>query len=141
MEEAKQDFLFTWPRQMEAYGFFVIQKMALLKRHVFKQEEMIIGAPGVFDWTGSVIRVSDDSHMIDNPIPARRRRSVDVIRFGRTVVGDVTQLNQLQPYDYFGYSVYSGHFFSDGSSSYVGGAPRGADMKGKVIINTIRFYH
>lgn len=92
---------------------------------------MIIGAPGVFDWTGTIIRVSDFYHDDDNAINTRRKKR-GIIPFGESVVANVSLLNQIQPYDYFGYSVFSGRFFSSDKLSYVAGAPRGAGMKGKV---------
>lgn len=92
---------------------------------------MIIGAPGVYDWTGSVIRVSDYNFNGDSPINTRRRKR-EIIDFGSTVVANVSLMNQLQPYDYFGYSVFSGRFFTE-RRVYVAGAPRAADMRGKVI--------
>jgi hypothetical protein len=65
---------------------------------------MIIGAPGVFKWTGAVIRVSDYSP--DNPsgVPSRRKRqdTQDIIEFGDTLVSNSAKISVLEPNDYFG---------------------------------------
>lgn len=67
---------------------------------------MIIGAPGVYAWTGAVIRVSD--YLVFSPTgkPSRRKRQagrrVGVIDFGETFVPDVSNIPQLRPNDYFG---------------------------------------
>ncbi|XP_022797417.1 integrin alpha-9-like isoform X2 [Stylophora pistillata] len=46
----------------------------------------------------------------------------------------VSPQDQINDGDYMGYSVTSGHFSSPSSTELVGGAPRGAELKGKVII-------
>jgi hypothetical protein len=65
---------------------------------------MIIGAPGIFKWTGAVIRVRD--YLPSNPsgVPSRRKRqdTQDIIEFGETLVSNSAKINQLEPNDYFG---------------------------------------
>ncbi len=70
---------------------------------------MIIGAPGVYGWTGAVIRMSD-LILGDSPIgtPTRRRRRQSskgtkrVIEFGFPLISNAAQIPQLKPNDYFG---------------------------------------
>lgn len=65
---------------------------------------MIIGAPGVFKWTGAVIRVGD--YFPNNPsgVPSRRKRQnvPDIIEFGDTFVSNSAKISRLEPNDYFG---------------------------------------
>lgn len=65
---------------------------------------MIIGAPGVYKWTGAVIRVSDYIPNTSSGVPSRRKRqeAQDVIEFGQTIVPDVAKISRLEPNDYFG---------------------------------------
>ena len=70
---------------------------------VLVQEEMIIGAPGVFEWTGAVIRVSDDFQSNPTPKPSRRKRQdTQVYEFAETLVSNSAQIKELEPNDYFG---------------------------------------
>ncbi|KAF4529650.1 hypothetical protein B566_EDAN017983, partial [Ephemera danica] len=89
------------------------------------RSEIVIGAPGVFDWKGSTIRYRDS-------------------RLGG--YGDSTQYNELNvvnpefvgslPYlGYFGFSVGAGAFFPGNENTYyVAGAPRAAEYRGKVLL-------
>lgn len=101
-----------------------------------QSEEMIIGAPGVFKWTGAVVRVSDYLPNSPSGVPSRKKRQdkQDIIEFGETTVSASAKISRLEPNDYFGYSVHSGIFFNDGKLLYVSGAPRAAQMQGKVLI-------
>ena len=62
---------------------------------------MIIGAPGVYKWTGAVIRVSDYLPNTSPGVPSRRKRQ-DVIEFGQSIVPNVAEIRKLEPNDYFG---------------------------------------
>ncbi|XP_059474433.1 integrin alpha-PS4-like [Neocloeon triangulifer] len=94
------------------------------------KSELIIGAPGVFDWKGTIVRyrsLEDDSKeqtVYDDPaVPSPK--SVAAI-----------------PYlGYFGYSVGAAQFFpGDSKAYYVSGAPRAADYKGKVMLYSVPEY-
>lgn len=86
--------------------------------HITREEdEILIGASGVMDWTGTVIRYKKNDHetpIIPNPL--------------RTSV--------LRNYSYVGYSVSSGKFLGEKNKTYyVSGAPRaGVKYQGKVYI-------
>ncbi|XP_043222873.1 integrin alpha-PS3-like [Amphibalanus amphitrite] len=80
--------------------------------------ELILGAPGVFDWTGTIIRYSE----------------VDDLTVGPTIPNPYLT-KTLQNNDYFGYSVGSGRFSSDSHDTlYLAGAPRGAEGKGRALL-------
>lgn len=82
-------------------------------------EEMIVGAPGVMDWRGTVVRYKTN----DRRIP---------------VIPNPLRTSQLRnyTYTYVGYSVSSGNFLSGKNKTYyVSGAPRaGKDYQGKVYV-------
>ncbi|XP_063216104.1 integrin alpha-4-like isoform X2 [Bacillus rossius redtenbacheri] len=77
--------------------------------------ELLIGAPGVQVWTGTVIKYN-----MDEP------GSV-------ALIPDPAKIEGLGYYDYFGFSVCSGKFYSS-QTLYVSGAPRAALLKGKVLV-------
>jgi len=84
-------------------------------------EEMIIGAPGVMDWTGTVVRYKTS----DRRIP---------------VIPNPLRTPELKNYTYVGYSVSSGNFISGKNKTYyVSGAPRGGkEFQGKVYVFDFR---
>ena len=95
-------------------------------------DEMIIGAPGAFSWTGSVIRIKDRQGSFKAPpLASRKKRQATGADFGETLVANVTRI-ELEPNDYLGYSVHSGMFTRDHRRFYISGAPRAAHLNGKV---------
>lgn len=70
-----------------------------------KKEEMIIGAPGVFNWKGAVIRISDYYLNTSSGIKSRRKRqdnTLDLYKFEEKFIPDVAKISQLEPSGYFG---------------------------------------
>ncbi|XP_071441778.1 integrin alpha-PS3-like isoform X2 [Hetaerina americana] len=100
--------------------YFVYGEAGLSVDFVKNSSEIIIGAPGVLEWMGTVIKskgnvveeTGDDDFLIPNP----EHR------------GDVTIST------YFGYSISSGHFLNTDKTFIVAGAPRDGNLKGKVFI-------
>ena len=93
-------------------------------------QELVFGAPGVFDWTGTLIRYREADTSDSGGSRSRRQ-----------IVEDLTDVNipnpfitkKLHRYDYLGYAVSSGRFYSsDKATFYLAGAPRAADGKGEV---------
>lgn len=74
-------------------------------------EEMVIGAPGVYNWTGTIIRVGRFPSVFIDVAQSRRSapgsRSRSVYAFGKARVFNVTQLPQFQPNGYFGDDRYA----------------------------------
>ncbi|XP_063218578.1 integrin alpha-9-like [Bacillus rossius redtenbacheri] len=80
--------------------------------------ELLIGAPGVFDWAGTIIvyrNITNDleNFRIPNPINTPSKQG---------------------PHHYFGYAVTSGKFFSRSETLYVSSAPRAGQLRGKVFV-------
>ncbi|KAG7165078.1 Integrin alpha-PS3-like [Homarus americanus] len=99
--------------------------------------EMIIGAPGVFNWQGSVIRMSDNTNSVPGEISRRRRRQSQIKEsdmFDSSFVPNPYFTSVIEDFDLLGYAVTSGRFMSKDELLYVGGAPRGALSHGKVLI-------
>ncbi|VEN58186.1 unnamed protein product [Callosobruchus maculatus] len=80
------------------------------------QKELILGAPGVYNWVGAPVRIqfNEQSTVVEPEIP-------DVTEFEAT-------------YGYFGYSVTSGYFYGHPHLFYASGSPKGNGYKGKVVI-------
>ncbi|XP_021931323.1 integrin alpha-PS3-like isoform X2 [Zootermopsis nevadensis] len=78
---------------------------------------LIVGAPGVMDWRGTVIRYKTNDYL--NP-----------------VIPNPLRTSELRSFSYVGYSVSSGKFFNGKNKTYyVTGAPRaGNEYQGKVYI-------
>lgn len=76
-------------------------------------QDVVMGAVGIARWKGGVW-VSPST--------------------GSSITQAVSPQDQINDGDYMGYSVTSGHFSSPSNTELVGGAPRGAGLKGKVII-------
>ncbi|XP_037089732.1 LOW QUALITY PROTEIN: integrin alpha-PS3-like [Pollicipes pollicipes] len=94
--------------------------------------ELVMGAPGVLDWTGTLVRYSDFDRSGSGG-NSRRRRQLQPL--GNLLVPNPAPTPQLRPYDYLGYSVGSGRFFSSSDGTlYLSGAPRAAGGKGKVFL-------
>ncbi|KAF0292733.1 Integrin alpha-4 [Amphibalanus amphitrite] len=95
--------------------------------------ELILGAPGVFDWTGTLIRYSAFEETEEGGGRQRRRRQANDL--SELIIPNPFVTEQFNRYDYLGYSVGSGRFFSSTKSTvYVAGAPRAADGKGRVLL-------
>ncbi|XP_043222781.1 integrin alpha-9-like [Amphibalanus amphitrite] len=95
--------------------------------------ELILGAPGVFDWTGTLIRYSAFEETEEGGGRQRRRRQANDL--SELIIPNPFVTEQFNRYDYLGYSVGSGRFFSSTKSTvYVAGAPRAADGKGSVLL-------
>uniref|UniRef100_A0A182Q4F5 Integrin alpha second immunoglobulin-like domain-containing protein n=1 Tax=Anopheles farauti TaxID=69004 RepID=A0A182Q4F5_9DIPT len=105
-------------------------------------EEILIGAPGVFNWRGTVVRyrrsVSDDMGGLSRRDdwaaqhrPTNRHRR-QIIQY----VSDVPNpyFSTIQDDSYFGYAVSSGHFLGDQKILYVASAPQSKGQMGEVFI-------
>ncbi|PNF29696.1 hypothetical protein B7P43_G13069, partial [Cryptotermes secundus] len=92
--------------------------------------EFLLGAPGLLDWRGTVIRMRDGEFSSGSP---RRRRSQGNYYFAE--VPNALKSSGIPLNSYLGYSLSSGRFLSARPTHlYVSGAPRANDYKGKVYL-------
>lgn len=88
---------------------------------VTKANTVILGAPGLLQWTGGIVSLSfdpNDSNANMNKLP----------------IANTYNTKELGPDDYFGYSVGSGIFDRTGKTLYVAGAPRNNIATGQVLV-------
>ncbi|KFB36449.1 AGAP004303-PA-like protein [Anopheles sinensis] len=106
-------------------------------------EEVLIGAPGVFNWRGTVVRykkrVSDDMGGLSrrDALEGGHRHSNRHRRQIVQYVSDVPNpyFSTLQDDSYFGYAVSSARFLGDAEKTlYVASAPQSAGQVGEVFI-------
>ncbi|XP_063612656.1 integrin alpha-7-like, partial [Penaeus indicus] len=99
--------------------------------------EMIVGAPGVLSWRGTVIRFKDSNPVIFVGSSRRRRRRQSVASerhmFSLEFVMNANNTS-IDENDLLGYSVTSGNFLSSDKILYAAGATRGANSLGRVVL-------
>ncbi|CAH1163665.1 unnamed protein product [Phaedon cochleariae] len=92
--------------------------------------DLVLGAPGVYNWAGTPIKVKYE--VINSP-PANRRRKKRATNYHKTVaIPDTSET--LVDNILFGYAVTSGYFYQDETLYYAASTPKGNDYKGKVVI-------
>ncbi|XP_066954265.1 integrin alpha-PS3-like isoform X2 [Macrobrachium rosenbergii] len=119
------------------YFYFAYAQAGMSLHLADDPSEMIIGAPGVFNWRGSVVRLRDA-----NNEPSRRQRrqarpsnGIEESQMFSTVdVFNPFNVREIDSFSLNGFSVTSGHFFKEGERLYASGAPRSASSFGKVLI-------
>ncbi|XP_023288671.1 integrin alpha-8 [Orussus abietinus] len=77
---------------------------------------ILAGSPGVFNWKGVPILFKETTSGYERIIPY------------------ISDEYMLQGNEYFGYSQTSGYYFKDGQRLFASAAPRGAQLRGKVIV-------
>ncbi|XP_068146728.1 integrin alpha-PS3 isoform X2 [Drosophila tropicalis] len=138
------------------YFYYILGEQGLSAHVSDDNKEMLIGAPGIFMWKGSVIRYKQVP-LVDQPQASRRdtseaQKRVKVKRAsGDTDINyspDVSYTTDIpnphrwgQPDDsYFGYSVATGHFDSTDLKRllYVATAPQANEQSGEAYIFDVR---
>ncbi|XP_037803615.1 integrin alpha-PS3-like [Penaeus monodon] len=98
---------------------------------------MIVGAPGVLLWRGTVIRFKDITNVFSIDSSRRRRRRQTIVS-ERSMFSSEFVMNanntSIEESDLLGYSVASGNFLSPNKILYAAGATRGANSLGRVIL-------
>ncbi|XP_072938721.1 integrin alpha-PS3-like [Epargyreus clarus] len=100
-----------------AYG------QAGMSAKVTDSNTVIIGAPGLLQWTGGI-----SEYMLYPDYSAQS------VRFGIRSTTNPYKTKEVGPDDYLGYSVESGAFDDSGKTFYVAGAPRSKAGYGQVLI-------
>lgn len=114
--------------------FFYLYGEQGVSVHITKNnEEILIGAPGIYNWHGSVIQFTQQC---DKPSPIENCTRKNFKGKYRGNVTDPAWLNIQKHVPYFGYEVSSGYFFGPNSTKllYVASAPRANFLKGGVYL-------
>ncbi|XP_035791742.1 integrin alpha-PS3-like isoform X1 [Anopheles albimanus] len=110
--------------------FYMLGEMGFNVHVTDDGKELIIGAPGVLDWTGTVIRYRQN-----NDHDRMAWKNVHVVADSHeTTVPNPTRLRTLSEFSYFGYAVNSGRFLMNRKILYVASAPRAKTGLGQVLI-------
>ncbi|XP_049542745.1 integrin alpha-PS3-like [Anopheles darlingi] len=96
--------------------------------------EIIIGAPGVMEWTGTVIRYRRNSNKTRRVAWNNVHVVYDRYYSHETTVPNPIRLETLGTFSYFGYAVSSGHFLANQKVLYVASAPLSKEGRGLVLI-------
>ncbi|XP_022123941.2 integrin alpha-PS3 [Pieris rapae] len=91
---------------------------------VTENNTVIIGAPGLLQWTGGVIEYKFYPDSVET----------SSLFFSKQPVTNPYYTKDLGPDDYLGYSVESGVFEANGKTLYIAGAPRSKSGFGQVLI-------
>ncbi|CAB3364407.1 Hypothetical predicted protein [Cloeon dipterum] len=97
--------------------------------------ELLIGAPSVYNWIGSVVSYRDDSDLSGGLAKRRRRVPLNVFNIGPHIPNPKNDL-QIWKFGYVGYAVAVGNFFAQSEVAYVAGAPS-TQPAGKVFVYTV----
>lgn len=130
----------------ERYYYYMYGEQGISVHITENNEEIIIGAPGVYTWKGTVIRYRARSQDDFGGLSRRdQRRSMtnkrDVIEYTSEVPNPALW---NQPDDsYFGYAVSSGYFGGPQSTKllYVASAPQANSQQGEVYLFDIVDHH
>ena len=134
VENTKQSFLLPDTYTYRHVYYYSYGQAATSIHFPENGRELILGAPGVFDWTGTLIRYSDFEEPGGGGGSSQRRRR-QANQLEQVIIPNPFHTKVLQKYDYLGYSVGSGRFFGATSSTfYLAGAPRAVDGKGEVFL-------
>ncbi|XP_308917.4 integrin alpha-PS3 [Anopheles gambiae] len=101
-------------------------------------DEVLIGAPGVMDWRGTVLRYHQRAAAIPGNDPASRSNVHQEYNRRRRLTHECVVPNPIHTNvpvnSYFGYAVSSGRFLGNHKVLYVASAPQARSQHGEVII-------
>lgn len=112
-------------------------------------KEVLIGAPGISNWMGSVIRFREEEIKDSGGMSRRSTPIATTVNYDSQVPNP--SLWSQPEFSYFGYAVSSGYFESSEKLLYVASAPQANEQQGEVYIfdmvdalantQSIRIYH
>uniref|UniRef100_A0A182U096 Uncharacterized protein n=1 Tax=Anopheles melas TaxID=34690 RepID=A0A182U096_9DIPT len=101
-------------------------------------DEVLIGAPGVMDWRGTVLRYRQRAAAVPGYDPASRSNVHQEYNRWRRLTHECVVPNPVHTNvpvnSYFGYAVSSGRFLGNHKVLYVASAPQARSQHGEVII-------
>ncbi|KAF5280336.1 hypothetical protein FQR65_LT03145 [Abscondita terminalis] len=116
--------------------YYAMGQTGLSMHYIKDINELLLGAPGLLGWRGSVLQVKINN---SNVLPPLQRLSED--RYKRETKVDIRIPNPVynsvlkDDSYYFGYSISSGRFVTKYADLwYIAGAPRGDDLYGIVLL-------
>lgn len=88
--------------------------------------ELLLGAPGVYNWKGTTILYKDTYYKEPEAsrIVFKKRQAEDILEFGYLNIAGAHKTLETYAFSYTGYSVTSGYFFSKDELLYVTSGPR-----------------
>ncbi|KAK4884517.1 hypothetical protein RN001_000788 [Aquatica leii] len=104
------------------------------------QSELILGAPGVYNWDGTTLIYKDGPDNV--PLPSKltsgptgvSKRDTGFIDFANLNIADAIKTTQIGAFNLFGYASTSGYFFKKDQILYVSGAPRSRNLVGQILV-------
>lgn len=119
------------------YQYFFAMGQAGFSLHMVPDsEDLILGSPGIFNWTGVPLLVQ-----VEERVPTREEiiyKNIKSFSVKYNNVYDTIEAIQEEPSihynEYFGYSVSSGCYFQIEQRWYSSGIPRGDNLNGRVLI-------
>ncbi|XP_057670200.1 integrin alpha-PS4-like isoform X2 [Diorhabda carinulata] len=100
-----------------------------------RENELILGAPGIYNWGGTPFRVTDYTYNI--PDSSRRKRIIKKRGGQNTEIFKTVEIpyaGQNVAFGLFGYSVTSGYYYGKGKLYYASSSPRGVYYRGQVVV-------
>ncbi|CAH2073081.1 unnamed protein product, partial [Iphiclides podalirius] len=97
-------------------------------------ERLFMGAPGSFYWQGRTLSI-DTSARFNYYMPKEGQLKVQTINGKRSLIS-TPEASPKYDDSYMGYSVTVGDFADQGEQGVAVGVPRGADLKGLVVLYT-----
>ncbi|GFG35325.1 hypothetical protein Cfor_01366, partial [Coptotermes formosanus] len=116
--------------ESRSYFYYAYGEAGFTAHFPKDSDEFVLGAPGVLEWRGTIIRMKSGDFSGGTP---RRRRSQEDYYIAE--VPNALKSNAIPMNVLLGYSLSSGRFFSDRPAhQYVSGAPRANYCIGKVYM-------
>ncbi|KAF2904031.1 hypothetical protein ILUMI_02128 [Ignelater luminosus] len=128
----------------QTYLFYYAQGQAGFSAHFSASKdkpELLLGAPGVWNWDGTALILSDGA---DAPIASKLTslRSRRQLGYAATGFGEFNEINianagltsQTASFGLFGYAVTSGYFFNKNELLYASGGPRSKTCIGQILL-------
>ncbi|XP_035907120.1 integrin alpha-PS3-like [Anopheles stephensi] len=97
-------------------------------------DEVLIGAPGVMFWRGTVLRYRQLAKIPSTDLQNVYRDYVYRRKLAHETVVPNPKYTNIMPNSYFGYAVSSGRFLGTQKMLYVASAPQARNQNGEVII-------
>ncbi|GLV40342.1 scab [Carabus blaptoides fortunei] len=92
--------------------------------------EILIGAPGILQWTGMVIKYSGTDATTET---ISKKSNLMNMNYDKQDIPNPYYIHAIKDFSYFGYASSSGKF-QNNKIWYVGGAPRGNRLYGQVLV-------